>query len=308
MNIPSELICLSPEVETALADNTPVVALETTFLAHGLPSPHDMQTATAIEDVIRAQGAIPAFIGIDKGRIQVGLNAQALRDMSASGASRKASRRDLAALITLGESGATTVAATMVCAAKAGIAVFATGGIGGVHRGYDSTLDVSADLIELGRTPVAVVCSGIKSILDIPRTLEFLETHGVVVIGYGVDKLPAFYLRDCGLDVDYRLQTPSQAAQLIITNRHLGSTGVLITNPIPVQAEVEPNSFDRWLQIAERDASKAGIKGKEITPFLLGKIFELSAGVGLNANKALLVDNARVGAQIACALTDSQSN
>ena len=191
-----DLIQLDPEVESALHSRTPVVALETTFLVHGLPAPDDLQTAVAIEETVRAQDAVPAFIGINHGQIRIGLGLTELEQMTRSAATQKASRRDLAALLASGKAGATTVSGTMVCAALAGIEVFATGGIGGVHPDYESTLDASADLIELGRTPVAVVCSGAKSILDLPRTLEFLETHGVPVIGYGVDKLPAFYLRD----------------------------------------------------------------------------------------------------------------
>ena len=307
MAIASELIDFSPEVASALHEKMPVVALETTFLVHGLPSPDDIQTACAIKQIICEQGATPAFIGISQGRIRVGWCEDELQKMSASETAHKASRRDLAALVASGDTGATTVAGTMVCAALAGIDVFATGGIGGVHRNYQSTMDVSADLVELGRTPVAVVCSGVKSILDIPRTLEFLETQGVAVIGYGIDKLPAFYLRDCGLDVDYRVETPAQAARLIVTNRCLGATGILITNPIPVSAAVEPAAFNQWLQTAEDDAAAAGVKGKEVTPFVLRRIFELSAGKGLTANKALLIDNARVGAKIARAIASSQS-
>ena len=302
MTLSPELIRLNPEIETALRSQRPVVALETTFLVHGLPPPHDMDTAAAIDRTIRAQGAVPAFIGIRNGRIQVGLDSVELEQMARSGATRKASRRDLAALLSSGQAGATTVAGTMVSAALAGIDVFATGGIGGVHRGYEMSLDASADLVELGRTPVAVVCSGVKSILDIPRTLEFLETQGVAVVGYGVQRLPAFYLRDCGLEVDYRVDTPIEAAELIVMNRRLGDTGVLVANPIPDTAAIEPKVFDEWLRSAETDASRSGVRGKSVTPFLLNRIFELSAGAGLAANKALLIDNARVGALIACAM------
>ena len=298
----NELVHLDPEVDAALRSGAPVVALETTFLVHGLPVPHNLETASEIEAIIRAQDVVPAFIGIVQGQIRVGLGNSVLEQMAGSGGAEKASRRDLAALLAAGKSGATTVAGTMVCAALAGIEVFATGGIGGVHRDYESTLDVSADLTELGRTRVAVVCSGAKSILDLPRTLEFLETQGVLVAGYGVDRLPAFYLRDCGLEVDYRVDTPIEAANLIATNRRLGGTGIMIANPISATSAVEPAVFDRWLDAAVDDASRAGVKGKSVTPFLLDRIFELSGGAGLEANKSLLIENARVGALIARAV------
>lgn len=297
-----DLIQRSAEVESAQHDAQPVVALETTFLVHGLPAPHNLETAAAIAETIRTNGAVPAFVGINHGCIRIGLDALELEEMAHDGAAQKASRRDLAALLASGSSGATTVAGTMVCAALAAIEVFATGGIGGVHHGYESSMDVSADLIELGRTPVAVVCSGIKSILDIPRTLEFLETQGVPVIGYGVDELPAFYLRDYGLAVDYRIDTPHEVAKLINTSRYLGNTGVLIANPIPERAAIDRELFEQWHDTAQRDAARAGVKGKSVTPFLLERIFELSAGMGIEANKSLLIDNARVGALIACAL------
>ena len=294
-----DLIHLDPEVESALSNKIPVVALETTFLVHGLPAPDNLQTAVAIEETIRAHDAIPAFIGINRGQVRIGLGLEELEEMAGSAATEKASRRDLAALIASGRAGATTVSGTMVCAAAAGIEVFATGGIGGVHRDYESTLDASADLIELGRTPVAVVCSGAKSILDLPRTLEFLDTQGVPVIGYGVDKLPAFYLRDCALAVDARVDTPLEAAHVIAANRALGATGVLIANPIPAAAAIAPEVFEAWLACAMADASHAGISGKQVTPFVLERIFAISAGAGLTANKALLLDNARLGALIA---------
>ena len=298
----NEVVRLDPEVDAALRSGAPVVALETTFLVHGLPTPHNLETAAEIETIIREQGVVPAFIGIIQGQIRVGLEMTVLDDMTRTGEAEKASRRDLAALLASGKSGATTVAGTMVCAALAGIEVFATGGIGGVHRDYESTLDVSADLTELGRTRVAVVCSGAKSILDLPRTLEFLETQGVPVVGYGVKKLPAFYLRDCGLEVDYKVDTPLEAANLIVTNRRLGGPGMMIANPIPASSAVNPDVFERWLEAAVDDASSAGVKGKLVTPFLLDRIFELSGGAGLKANKSLLIENARVGALIAHAV------
>ena len=296
------LLQIHEEVEAALNSNTPVVALETTFLVHGLPPPDDLLTAQDIDTIIRAQGAVPAFIGVDAGRILVGMQPPELEQMVGNDATQKASRRDLAALLSSKRAGATTVSATMVCAALAGIEVFATGGIGGVHKDYESTLDASADLIELGRTPVAVVCSGAKSILDLPRTLEYLETLGVPVIGYGVDRLPAFYVRECELDVDARVDTPIEAAKVIATNRKLGETGVMIANPICASAAIDPDVFAEWLECAVSDAHNAGIRGKSVTPFLLNRIFDLSAGVGLVANKTLLIDNARLGALIAGAL------
>lgn len=298
----NDLVRLSPEVEAALHSGQPVLALETTFVVHGLPHPYNLETALEIKRTVSEQDVVPAFIGIVQGQIHVGLEMTVLEDMARTGEAEKASRRDLAALLASGKSGATTVAGTMVCAALAGIEVFATGGIGGVHRDYETTLDVSADLTELGRTRVAVVCSGAKSILDLPRTLEFLETQGVLVVGYGVDKLPAFYLRDCGLEVDYKVDTPLEAANLIVTNRRLGGPGMMIANPIPASSAVDPDVFDRWLEAAVDDASGAGVKGKSVTPFLLDRIFELSGGAGLKANKSLLIENARLGALIAHAV------
>jgi len=301
-------LSLSPEIKVALADGAPVVALETTVIAHGLPHPDNLEVAAAMEQAVREAGAVPATVGVLDGRIRIGLSQadkERLADRDANVA--KLSRRDLAACILSGETGATTVSATLICAHLAGISVFATGGIGGVHRGAETTMDVSADLLELARLPVLTVSSGAKGILDLPKTLEVLETQGVPVIGYGTDTLPAFHSRDSALPIDHRVDTPQEAAALARLHWSLGLAGLLVCNPVPQAAALARQEVEAWIDGAMAQAGQAGIAGKAVTPFLLAKIAEASGGRSLTANKALLADNARVGAEIACALVTQET-
>ena len=296
-------LTLSPEVASALADHRGVVALESTLITHGLPYPTNVETALAMEDAVRQSGAQPATIAVLTGRIAVGLSPDEIEYLAArpSGQVRKCSRRDLPIAVGLGEDGATTVAGTMIVAHMAGIRVFATGGIGGVHRGHP--FDVSADLMELGRTPVAVVCSGAKSILDLPLTLEVLETHGVPVIGIGTDTLPAFYTRSSGLPIDACIQTPEEAARIIAARARLGAShGILFTVPVPSGDELSSDAAERAIEDAARSAEAQRIHGKALTPFMLARVTELTEGESRRANVALLVNNARVGGRIATAL------
>ncbi|MBE2272406.1 MAG: pseudouridine-5'-phosphate glycosidase [Anaerolinea sp.] len=290
----------SHEVRTALAEGLPVVALESTLITHGLPYPANLETALGMERAIRDAGATPATIAILKGQITVGLNVNQLEALATAQNVRKCSRRDLPIAVGLGEDGATTVAGTMIVAHHAGISVFATGGIGGVHRGQP--FDVSADLIELGRTPVAVVCSGAKAILDLPLTLEVLETHGVPIIGLGTETLPAFYTRSSGLPIDACVETPEQVARIIKAAQRLDAKhGILITVPVPVEHELQMDA-EAAIQQATQEAHDQGIHGKAITPFVLGRVAELTDGQSRTANTALLVNNARTAALIAKAL------
>ena len=296
---------LHPAVAAALADGRPVVALESTLITHGLPYPTNVETALAMEQAGRDQGAIPATVAILKGQIKVGLGADEIEQLASLGGDkvRKCSRRDLPIAVGLKQHGATTVAGTMIVAHMAGIQVFATGGIGGVHRGHP--FDVSADLIELGRTPVGVVCAGAKAILDLPLTLETLETQGVPVLGYGTDELPAFYSRHSGLPVNMCIDTPAEAAAILQARTELGlQQGVLITVPIPDGHELAAAEAETAIVTATRLADEQGITGKDITPFVLGKVAELTEGRSMEANIALLVNNARIGARIAAALAD----
>ncbi len=300
---PHPQVTLSPEVADALADGRAVVALESTLITHGLPYPINVETALAMEAAVRESGAVPATIAVLKGVITVGISSTEIERLGAlpSGSVRKCSRRDLPIALGLGEDGATTVAGTMIAAQMAGIRVFATGGIGGVHRGHP--FDVSADLIELGRTSVAVICGGAKSILDLPLTLEVLETQGVPVIGYGTDTLPSFYSRSSGLPIDARVDTPEQAAQVIAASGRLGlSQGLLFTVPVPAADELPAAVAEDAIRRATEDADAQGIHGKALTPFVLGRVLELTEGESRRANVALLVNNARVGGQIAVAL------
>ena len=294
------MVYLSPEVKDALGGGRPVVALESTLITHGLPYPDNAQTAVRMEAAVRESGGVPATIAILKGKISVGISAGEIERLASmkAGTVRKCSRRDLPIAVAQGEDGATTVAGTMIVAHMAGIQVFATGGIGGVHRGHP--FDVSADLIELGRTPVAVVCSGAKSILDLPLTLEVLETHGVPIIGMGTTKLPAFYTRNSGLPIDASVETPAQAAKIICVARELGlETGVLIAVPVP-EADAMPNDVaESAIKQATDEADAQGIVGKAVTPFILSRVAELTAGVSRRANLSLLVNNARVAGLIA---------
>jgi pseudouridylate synthase len=294
---------IAPPVAEALAKRQPVVALESTLITHGLPYPINVETALAMEKVICDSGAIPATIAIINGKITVGLTTEQIEWLGKlpAGTVRKCSRRDLPIAVGLGENAATTVAGTMIVAHMAGIAVFATGGIGGVHRGHP--FDVSADLIELGRTPVTVICSGAKSILDLPLTLEVLETQGVPVIGMGTDTLPSFYTRSSGLPVDARIETPQQAAQIITATRRLQAEhGILITVPVPKDDELPSEVAEAAIQQATHEAEAQNIHGKAVTPFVLSRVVELTEGQSRRANTALLVNNARVAAQIALAL------
>lgn len=294
----------SPEVLTALEQGHPVVALESTIISHGFPYPANVQCAHEAERIAREEGAVPATIAIIGGKLKVGLSAEEIERLGAAGnAVAKVSRRDIPVLVAAGGDGATTVAGTMVVAALAGIRVFATGGIGGVHRGADETMDVSADLLELSRTEVAVVCAGAKSILDIGLTLEVLETHGVPVIGYRTHELPAFYTRGSGHRVDWRLDSPDEIADVLRVRRELGiGGGTVIANPIPVEYELDPERVDEWIGAALIAAEDAGVHGKAITPFLLALIHELSGGTSEEANKQLVYNNVRLAAQIARAL------
>lgn len=296
---------IRPQIAGALAANRAVVALESTVIAHGLPWPENLETAKAMEAAIVAAGAVPATIGIIGGTITIGLEAEELERFARTQGIVKVSRRDFGSVIAAGRDGATTVAATMICAAQAGIRVFATGGIGGVHRGAKESFDVSADLRELGRTPVLVVCSGAKSILDLPHTLEVLETEGVPVVGYGTDRLPAFHARDSGLDLDQRVDTPAAAAALAGAHWDLGLGGLVVANPVPAGAAIASEVLERWIDDATKAATAQSVAGKDVTPFLLDRLAALSEGKTLAANKALLIDNARVAAEIAGALATS---
>lgn len=291
---------IKEEVKNALEQNFPVVALESTIISHGMPYPQNVEMAKKCEEIIRENGAIPATIAIINGRIKVGLTDEDLNLLATSKNVAKVSRRDLAKVISTKQIGATTVASTMICANMAGIKFFVTGGIGGVHRGYEETLDVSADLDELGRTNVNVICAGAKSILDLPRTLEYLETKGVPVVGYQTDYLPQFFTRESEYKLNLRLDTPTEIAEMIKTKDELElGGGVLITNPIPEEASMDKKYIDGLIDKAINEANEKHIIGKDVTPFLLAKIVEESGGKSLEANIALVYNNAKVGAQIA---------
>lgn len=300
MNKPD--IDLSPEVAQALGSGRPVVALESTLIAHGLPWPINLETARLAEAAVRAEGAVPATIAVWQGRPRAGLSFAELESLARDKNVAKASRRDLAAMIAQGRTAATTVAATMFLAHRAGIRILATGGIGGVHRGAVETLDISADIVELARTPVCVVCSGAKAILDIPRTLEVLETQGVPVVGYGTAEFPGFYLRTSGICLDTHVASPAQAATLLQAHWQLGGAGLVLAQPPPADVALDPEEFEAALQSAEQEAKAQGIRGKELTPFLLARVAELTQGRSVTANQALVVANARLAAQVAGAL------
>ena len=295
---------ISPEVQEALAAGKPVVALESTIISHGMPYPQNVETALNVERIIRENGAVPATIAIIKGRLKAGLSADEIEYLGRKGYDvTKASRRDLPVLVARGADGATTVATTMIIAAMAGIRVFATGGVGGVHRGAEVTMDISADLEELAQTPVLVVCAGAKSILDLGLTLEYLETKGVPVIGYGTDELPAFYTRKSGFGVDYRLDTPEEVAAAFrakLTMELKG--GMLVTNPIPEEYSMDPDVINKAIDDAVAEANAKGIKGKQTTPFLLARIKDITGGDSLASNIRLVYNNARLAAQIAAKL------
>ena len=295
---------ISPEVQQALADGKPVVALESTIISHGMPYPKNVETAMLVEKTIRENGAVPATIAIIGGRLKAGLSPEEIEYLGKSGRKvAKVSRRDLAAIVARGADGATTVTTTMIIAHMAGIKVFATGGIGGVHRGAETTMDISADLEELAGTPVMVVCAGSKSILDLGLTLEYLETKGVPVIGYGTDELPAFYTRSSGFGVDYRVDTPAQLAAMFKAQQELGMKGgMLVTNPIPEQYAMDKAVIDAAIEQAVAESKEQGIHGKETTPFLLARVVELTGGDSLESNIQLVLNNAIVASKTAAEL------
>lgn len=292
-------ILVRPDVAKALQQGRAVVALESTVIAHGLPNPDNLETAQAMEQAIAGAGAVPATVGVVGGRIKVGLDADELARFAEAGDIAKLSSRDLGAAVALGIDGATTVAATMIAAARAGIHVFAAGGIGGVHRGAHESFDVSADIVELGRTPVLVVCSGAKSILDLPKTLEMLETEAVPVLGYGTDRLPAFHARDSGLAVPTTVTDPRAIAEIADTHWELGLGGIVLANPVPQAAAIPRGEIETWIDAALAEADRSGVTGKDVTPFLLSRLAVLSGGRTLAANKTLLIDNAGLAARVA---------
>jgi len=296
-----DLFTLNTEVQSALAATGPVVALESTVIAHGLPRPQNIETAKRLESIVRDAGAVPATIAMFSGRLQIGLDDFQLELLANADDIKKLSVRDLAVGVAKQWNGATTVATTMWVAHRAGIKVFATGGIGGVHRG--PLPDISADLPGLGATPMIVVCAGAKIVLDLPATREWLETNGVTVVGYGCDELPAFYSRQSGLPIDVRCDTPEEVVRIFKTQRQLGlQSALMITVPVPHEAEVESSTLSKTLDDALSQAAQEKISGRNLTPFLLARMSEQSQGATLRANIALLENNARVAAQIARAL------
>ena len=295
-----------PEVAQALKDGKPVVALESTIISHGMPYPQNVETALNVERIVRENGAVPATIAIIGGRLKAGLSPEEIEYFGKKGtAIAKASRRDLAMLCARGEDGATTVTTTMMIAHMAGIKIFATGGIGGVHRGAETTMDISADLEELAQTPVMVVCAGAKSILDLGLTLEYLETKGVPVLGYGTKELPAFYTRQSGFEVDYRVDTPEELAKAFKTQQTLGlKGGMLVTNPIEPQYAMPLDVINKAIDQAIAESVEKGIQGKQTTPFLLARVAELTGGDSLASNIRLVYNNARLAAQVAAHLSE----
>ena len=298
---------INPEVAAAVAENRPVVALESTIISHGMPYPQNVETALNVEKIVRENGAVPATIAILGGRLKAGLTPEEIEYLGKTGmAVTKASRRDLPVLVAKGMDGATTVTTTMIIAHMAGIRFFATGGIGGVHRGAETTMDISADLEELANTPVMVICAGAKSILDLGLTLEYLETHGVPVIGYGTEELPAFYTRKSGFPVDYRLDTPEELAAAFKAQRDLGlKGGMLVTDPIPEEYAMDFDVINTAIDEAIRESVKEGIHGKQTTPYLLAKVKDITGGDSLASNIRIVYNNAALAARTAkayCAL------
>lgn len=300
----NQYLDVAPEVAEAVKNKKPVVALESTIISHGMPYPQNVETALAVEKVIRDHGAVPATTAIIGGRLKAGLSADEIEYLGKTGQGvTKVSRRDIPVIVAKGMDGASTVATTMIIAAMAGIRIFATGGIGGVHRGAQQTFDISADLEELAETPVTVVCAGAKAILDLPLTLEYLETKGVPVLGFGTDELPAFYTRKSGLSVDYRVDTPAELAKMIQVKQELGMRGgILVTNPIPEEYSMDPDTINRAIDQAIREAGEQHIHGKETTPFLLARVKDLTGGDSLDSNIELVYNNAKVAAQTAVEL------
>ena len=299
-----DYLVISEEVKNALKENKPVVALESTIISHGMPYPQNVETALQVEQIIRDNGAVPATVCMLNGNMVVGASPEEIDYLGKSGAKvPKASRRDLAVLMSRGSDGATTVATTMIGAAMAGVKVFATGGVGGVHRGAEVTMDISADLEELANTEMIVVCAGAKSILDLGLTLEYLETKGVPVLGYQTEELPAFYTRKSGFKVDYRMDSPGEIAEAFKMKAALGLKGsLLVTNPIPEEYSMDEKIIDKAIEEAIEEAKEKGIHGKETTPFLLGKIKDITSGNSLDSNIRLVYNNAALAARIACEL------
>ena len=304
IHIDTTYLAVAPEVKHALANRIPVVALESTIISHGMPYPDNVATALRVEAEVRAHGAVPATIAIMNGRLTAGLSPAQIETLGKNGREVvKVSRRDIPFLVAAGQTGATTVAATMIIAAMAGIRVFATGGIGGVHRGAEQSFDISADLQELAQTSVAVVCAGAKSILDLRLTLEYLETHGVPVVGYQTDSLPAFFTRTSSLAVNYRIDSPVEMARVLQTKWALGlQGGVVIANPIPALFALPQTVIDQAIEQALAEAAQHGIGGKETTPFLLARVNEITGGDSLAANIELVLNNARLASAVASAL------
>ncbi len=302
MNQLNKYLDVAPEVQQALAEGKPVVALESTIISHGMPYPQNVETALAVEKIIRDNGAIPATTAIIKGRLKVGISKEEIDYLGKKGlAVTKTSRRDIPILVARGEDGASTVATTMILASLAGVKIFATGGIGGVHRGAETTMDISADLEELGMTDVMVVCAGAKSILDLGLTLEYLETKGVPVLGYQTEELPAFYTRKSGFKVDYRMDTPKELADAFSAKLDLGLRGgMLVTNPIPEEYAMDYDTINKAINDAIEKMNELGIKGKETTPFLLNEIQLITGGNSLQSNIQLVYNNAKLAAQVAC--------
>ena len=298
---------IAPEVRAALEKGGPVVALESTIISHGMPYPQNVETALKVEQTIREAGATPATIAVIGGRLKAGLSREEIEHLGKGGRSiAKASRRDLPVLVARGADGATTVTTTMIISAMAGIKVFATGGIGGVHRGAATTMDISADLEELARTPVMVICAGAKSILDLGLTLEYLETKGVPVIGYGTEELPAFYTRRSGHKVDYRIDSPEELAAAFRAKLEMGlAGGMLVTNPVPEEYSMDPDRINAAINQAVAEAGVKGIRGKETTPFLLARIKDITGGDSLASNIQLVLNNARLAAATARCLSSS---
>jgi pseudouridine-5'-phosphate glycosidase len=306
MNSINDYLSISPEVQEALDKGMPIVALESTIISHGMPYPQNVETALKVEQTIRDNGAIPATIAIIGGKLKAGCSKEDIEYLGKQGSAiTKASRRDLPVLLARGADGATTVTTTMMIASMAGISIFATGGIGGVHRGAAESFDISADLEELAQTNVMVICAGAKSILDLGLTLEYLETKGVPVIGYQTEELPAFYTRHSGFGVDYRVDSPHELAAIYKAKCACGwKGGVLVTNPIPEQYSMPADTINAAIDRALQEADEQGIRGKQCTPFLLARVKELTGGDSLDANIQLVLNNARLAAQTAKALTD----
>lgn len=304
INLSEQYLDILPEIKTAIDQGKPIVALESTIISHGMPYPKNVETAKEVEQMVRDNGAIPATIAILGGRLKVGLNDQELEYLGKSGLKvTKASRRDIPFIVSRGEDGATTVAATMIISELAGISLFATGGIGGVHRDGENSMDVSADLNELSNTNVSVICAGIKSILDIGRTLEYLETMGVSVVGYQTDHVPAFYARSSGYSVDYRANSANEIAASLKAKYDLGlNGGALITNPVPEEFALDPQDIEATINEAIQEMNKRGITGKDTTPFLLARIAEQTKGESLDTNIKIVLNNAKLAAEIAVEL------